>query len=115
MLYALTFASLVTAVFAADLSVIPSCAQGCISAAVAAKTSCTATDVKCICASLETVTGEATPCVLDKCGLDVAIGMLPSYRTYLTYTSFSFFFFFVFFFSYPHTPFPPEQLSCTSI
>lgn len=75
--YTLTFASLVAAAFAADLSVIPSCAQGCISAAVAAKTSCAATDVRCTCASLETVTSEATPCVLEKCGLDIAVGKLP--------------------------------------
>ncbi|KAK5660180.1 hypothetical protein OQA88_13650 [Cercophora sp. LCS_1] len=66
-------AALVALVSAQDLSSIPACAKTCIDDAVKSATSCGATDVSCICASLDAVTQAATGCVLGACGIDVAL------------------------------------------
>ncbi|KAF2965730.1 hypothetical protein GQX73_g7840 [Xylaria multiplex] len=71
-----TIAALVTAVSAQTWNDIPACAQPCIVEAVAAVTTCGQTDYKCICASRDALQTEATPCILDACGLTVAIGQV---------------------------------------
>ncbi|KAI5468046.1 hypothetical protein BGZ63DRAFT_42231 [Mariannaea sp. PMI_226] len=69
------FVTLALAVFAqaqtrAD---IPTCAQGCLDDAVKSETSCATTDYACVCKSFDKLQGAATPCVIKKCGSDVAI------------------------------------------
>ncbi|KAK0619354.1 hypothetical protein B0T14DRAFT_496138 [Immersiella caudata] len=61
---------------AQGLSSIPQCAQECISTAISSSTTCQATDIPCICNSIEAVTAGATSCVLAACGADVAIGQV---------------------------------------
>lgn len=73
---AVAFAALVAVASAqADISIIPTCAIGCIDDATAANTDCKAKDYLCICGEIETLTAKATKCVLKECGNDVAISM----------------------------------------
>ncbi|KAG7289402.1 hypothetical protein NEMBOFW57_005773 [Staphylotrichum longicolle] len=65
-------------VSAQDISVFPECSLPCIITAVGT-TSCAATDFACVCKNMEAVKTAATPCVVDKCGLDKALNeVLPA-------------------------------------
>lgn len=72
-------AAVITAILgfvaAQDISIIPECAQSCITDAVASATDCGATDYKCVCDNKDALVGAATPCVIKSCGADVATGM----------------------------------------
>ncbi|KAK3935879.1 hypothetical protein QBC46DRAFT_421103 [Diplogelasinospora grovesii] len=76
MKYFTVLTTLLAAAMAQDISIIPACAQPCIIAAVGNATTCQVTDFKCICANKAALITAATPCVLDKCGLDVATGQV---------------------------------------
>ncbi|KAH6850418.1 hypothetical protein B0I37DRAFT_113768 [Chaetomium sp. MPI-CAGE-AT-0009] len=72
------FALAATAALAQDISVFPECSLPCIIDAVGT-TSCEATDFACVCGNMEAVKQAATPCVVDKCGLDKALNeVLPA-------------------------------------
>ncbi|KAI0534212.1 hypothetical protein GGR58DRAFT_505555 [Xylaria digitata] len=71
-----TIAALIAAVSAQTWDDIPACAQPCIVDAVAAVTTCGSTDYKCICANRQPLQTEATPCIIDACGVAVAIGQV---------------------------------------
>ncbi|EFY88371.1 hypothetical protein J3459_011277 [Metarhizium acridum] len=75
---AITMAALVSAQSAGD---VPSCALPCLEDSVKKTTSCDKTDFKCICKeqNFSKVQGDATSCVLAKCGSDVALNkVLPA-------------------------------------
>lgn len=55
---------------------IPSCALPCLDAAITANTKCSTTDFVCVCKDFNAVQADATSCVIEKCGADVAISML---------------------------------------
>ncbi|KAK3899678.1 hypothetical protein C8A05DRAFT_36688 [Staphylotrichum tortipilum] len=66
------------AVSAQDISVFPECALPCIISAVGT-TSCAATDFACVCKNMDAVKTGATPCVVDKCGVEKALNeVLPA-------------------------------------
>ena len=75
MKYSAVVVALLGAAVAQDLSMIPECAQGCITDAVSTSTNCKADDFPCICKNQNALIGGATPCVIEKCGADVATGM----------------------------------------
>lgn len=66
------FAALASAQTLAD---IPTCAKTCLDDSIKKLTSCTTTDVPCICKDVEKIQGDATGCVLKACGPDVALSM----------------------------------------
>jgi cobalamin biosynthesis Mg chelatase CobN len=73
---ALALAALAQAQTRAD---IPSCALPCLDAAVTANTKCSTSDYVCICKDFDAVQAQATSCVIQKCGTDVAINkVLPA-------------------------------------
>ncbi|EHK19700.1 uncharacterized protein TRIVIDRAFT_92810 [Trichoderma virens Gv29-8] len=73
---ALALAALAQAQTRAD---IPSCALPCLDAAVTANTKCSTSDYVCICKDFDVVQAQATSCVIQKCGTDVAINkVLPA-------------------------------------
>jgi len=71
-----TLAALAQAQTRAD---IPACALPCLDAAVTKDTKCSTSDFTCICKNFDAVQADATPCVIEKCGTDVAISkVLPA-------------------------------------
>lgn len=62
-------------VAAQDISDIPACAQPCIADAVSSATDCSVTDYKCICIpdNAQAIASAGAPCVVEKCGSEVAI------------------------------------------
>ncbi|UKZ83910.1 hypothetical protein TrVFT333_011725 [Trichoderma virens FT-333] len=73
---ALALAALAQAQTRAD---IPACALPCLDAAVTANTKCSTSDYVCICKDFDVVQAQATSCVIQKCGTDVAINkVLPA-------------------------------------
>ncbi|KAI1121856.1 hypothetical protein F5Y10DRAFT_255458 [Nemania abortiva] len=70
------FTSLIAAVSAQTWADIPTCAQPCITDAVAATTDCAATDIACICAARDAVQASAEDCVVAACGEDVAVNQV---------------------------------------
>ncbi|KAI1822758.1 hypothetical protein F4861DRAFT_374787 [Xylaria intraflava] len=73
-----TFAALVlaAAVSAQSLSDIPACAVPCIDDARVKNTNCAASDYKCLCANINSLTTAATPCVISSCGADTAVNQV---------------------------------------
>lgn len=76
-------AAVITAILgfavAQDISIIPECAQSCITDAISSATNCGATDYACVCKNQNALIGAATPCVIKECGADVATGkVLPA-------------------------------------
>ncbi|UNI17756.1 hypothetical protein JDV02_004076 [Purpureocillium takamizusanense] len=70
------FAALASAQTLAD---IPSCAIPCLDSSIKKNTECSTTDVSCICKSFDKIQGDATTCVIDKCGTDAALNkVLPA-------------------------------------
>ncbi|KAL2134567.1 hypothetical protein VTI74DRAFT_11461 [Chaetomium olivicolor] len=61
---------------APDLSIFPSCSLECITSAVPKSTKCELTDFACVCKNMDAVKSAATPCVVEKCGVDVAINQV---------------------------------------
>jgi len=73
---ALALAALAQAQSRAD---IPACALPCLDDAVTKDTKCSTSDFACICKNFDAVQADATPCVIQKCGTDVAINkVLPA-------------------------------------
>ncbi|KND89270.1 hypothetical protein TOPH_05958 [Tolypocladium ophioglossoides CBS 100239] len=70
---AVSFAALVSA---QSRSEIPSCALPCLDASVKKNTKCDTSDFKCICQNFSVIQGDATSCVLQACGQDVAINQV---------------------------------------
>lgn len=68
--FGLSLAALATA---QSLDSLPSCAKECLTDAVAKSTSCSPTDLACVCKNFEAIQGAATGCVLSSCGADVAL------------------------------------------
>ncbi|KAK4157538.1 hypothetical protein C8A00DRAFT_29542 [Chaetomidium leptoderma] len=67
-----------TVASAQDISIFPECSLPCIMDGIGT-TSCKATDFACVCKNMEAIKTAATPCVVDKCGLDVALNkVLPA-------------------------------------
>lgn len=64
---------------AQDISIFPECSLPCIIDGIGT-TSCEATDFACVCKNMEAIKQAATPCVVDKCGLDTALSafLLPN-------------------------------------
>ncbi|AEO56706.1 hypothetical protein MYCTH_2301910 [Thermothelomyces thermophilus ATCC 42464] len=63
---------------AQDISIFPECSMPCIIDAVG-KTSCELTDFACVCKNMDSIKQGATSCVVDKCGIDVALNeVLPA-------------------------------------
>ncbi len=76
MKYTTAILTLAAAVSAQDISVFPECSLPCIITAVGT-TSCEATDFACVCKNMDAIKTAATPCVVDKCGIDVALSAYP--------------------------------------
>ncbi|EFY94976.1 CFEM domain protein [Metarhizium robertsii] len=77
----LAIASLAMASLAAGQSLadLPSCSLGCLNDAVKQGTSCSATDLPCICNKFDVIQGAAAGCILSACGQDVALNeVLPA-------------------------------------
>lgn len=72
MKYSFAAVALAAAVYAQDISQIPSCALPCIEDAVTSGTSCSISDYPCICENKDALTSGATSCVIDSCGATVA-------------------------------------------
>ncbi|KAL2152327.1 hypothetical protein VTH82DRAFT_5511 [Thermothelomyces myriococcoides] len=63
---------------AQDISIFPECSLPCITKAVG-KTSCKLTDFACVCDNMDSIKQGATSCVVDACGIDVALNeVLPA-------------------------------------
>ena len=77
MKYTTAILTLAAAVSAQDISVFPECSLPCIVTAVGT-TSCAATDFSCVCKNMDAIKTAATPCVVDKCGVDVALSASPT-------------------------------------
>lgn len=73
MKYSLFALALAASARAQSRSDIPSCALTCLDDAIEKETSCSTTDYSCVCKNFDTIQGEATSCVVDACGSDVAI------------------------------------------
>ena len=69
--------ALVAVASAQSLDIFPDCALKCIQDAVGTATKCDLADFACVCKSMDTLTAAATPCVLEKCGADVALSTSP--------------------------------------
>jgi hypothetical protein len=71
------FAALAGLAQAQSRSDVPSCALPCLDDAVSKETSCAVDDYACICKgdNFSKVQGDATSCILEKCGQDVALSM----------------------------------------
>jgi len=79
MKYALVTLALAAFAQAQTRNDIPVCARDCLDDAVKSTTSCATTDYACVCKSFDKLQGAATPCVIEKCGSDVAINkVLPA-------------------------------------
>ncbi|KAK4100166.1 hypothetical protein N658DRAFT_497628 [Parathielavia hyrcaniae] len=64
---------------AQDLSLFPECSRPCIIDAVGTSTNCAIDDYPCICNNMDAVKQAATPCVVNACGIDVALNeVLPA-------------------------------------
>ncbi|OAQ71979.1 extracellular membrane protein, CFEM domain-containing protein [Pochonia chlamydosporia 170] len=77
----ITLASLAMATVAVGQSLadLPSCALPCLNDAVKQSTTCSATDVACICKKFDAIQGAAAGCILKACGQDVALNkVLPA-------------------------------------
>ncbi|KAK9438590.1 Extracellular membrane protein, CFEM domain protein [Metarhizium brunneum] len=77
----LAIASLAMASLAAGQSLadLPSCALDCLNDAVKQGTTCSATDLPCICSKFDVIQGAAAGCILSACGQDVALNeVLPA-------------------------------------
>lgn len=77
MKFTLALATFVVAVYGQSISDIPACAIPCIDAAIAKDTTCSDTDVACVCKSFSAVESDSTACVVADCGADVAISTYP--------------------------------------
>ena len=73
---ALVSLSLAAMAAAASLNDVPSCARQCLQDAVSQTTSCSDTDINCVCGSFDKVQGAATGCIISKCGTDAALSKL---------------------------------------
>lgn len=71
----ITIASLAMASLAVGQSLadLPSCSLPCLNDAVKQSTTCSATDVACICQKFDAIQGAAAGCILKACGQDVAL------------------------------------------
>ncbi|KAG6037124.1 hypothetical protein E4U41_005316 [Claviceps citrina] len=58
---------------AQSLSDLPACATACLDDAVKHTTTCSASDLACICKNFSAIQGAAAGCVLGACGKDVAL------------------------------------------
>jgi hypothetical protein len=86
MKYTAALLALAAAVASAqDLALFPECSLPCIIDAVGKETTCELMDFPCVCKSMEAVKTAATPCVVEKCGQDVALS------TFFSFSSPSFF------------------------
>lgn len=76
----ITIASLAMASLAVGQSLgdLPSCALPCLNDAVKQSTTCSVTDVACICKKFDAIQGAAAGCILKACGQDVALSKFRS-------------------------------------
>ncbi|EFY87683.1 hypothetical protein J3459_017773 [Metarhizium acridum] len=77
----LTVASLAMVSLAAGQSLadLPSCSLSCLNDAVKQSTSCSETDLACVCEQFNVIQGAAAGCILSACGQDVALNkVLPA-------------------------------------
>ena len=73
MKYSLVAVVLAAAVHAQTRVDIPKCALPCLDDSITANSDCKTTDYVCVCKNFDTIRGDATSCVIDKCGADVAL------------------------------------------
>lgn len=60
---------------AQSLDSLPDCAKECLVDAVEKSTSCSVTDLACVCKNFEAIQGAGAGCVLSACGQDVTLSM----------------------------------------
>lgn len=75
MKYAFAAIALAAVASAQSLADIPKCAIPCLDESISKNTDCETTDLACVCKNFKEVQGDATSCVIEKCGSDVAISM----------------------------------------
>ncbi|KAH6626752.1 hypothetical protein B0J18DRAFT_148962 [Chaetomium sp. MPI-SDFR-AT-0129] len=63
------------AVSAQDISIFPECSLPCIIDGIGT-TSCATTDFVCVCKNMDAIKQAATPCVVEKCGIDVGLNQV---------------------------------------
>ena len=73
--FAVAAVAMAAMVSAQSRSEIPSCALPCLDDSVKKETSCATDDFKCVCSTenFTKVQGDATTCVISKCGQDTAL------------------------------------------
>ncbi|SPQ21330.1 2461d8e8-3d69-4add-9b41-b34b3ba55141 [Thermothielavioides terrestris] len=75
MKYTVALLALTAGISAQDISILPECSRQCILDAIG-KTSCAATDFACACKNMDVIKASATPCVVQKCGIDTALNQV---------------------------------------
>ncbi|EHK40149.1 hypothetical protein TRIATDRAFT_302587 [Trichoderma atroviride IMI 206040] len=78
MKFTLALATFVAAVYGQTVADIPACAVPCIESAIASQTTCSDTDLACVCesANFDAIEAASTSCVIAACGADVAINQV---------------------------------------
>jgi hypothetical protein len=73
--------TLVTLSATQTINNVHKCVIPCLNNIIKSKTSCNIKDYKCVCKdkNFSKVQGAATACVVQKCGLDVALRMFPDF------------------------------------
>lgn len=79
MKYALAAIALAAIAQAQTLADVPECAIPCLDKSIKDNTSCETTDLACVCENFDKVQGDATSCVVEECGAEVALNeVLPA-------------------------------------
>lgn len=68
-------AFLAATVYGASISDLPQCSQACVRDG-AKKVGCGEDDVSCLCKNINTIQGDEAQCIIDACGVDVAVSKL---------------------------------------
>lgn len=68
-------AFLAAAVYGASIDDLPQCAQACVRDG-AKKAGCGEDDVPCLCSNINKIQGDEAQCIIDACGVDVAVSKL---------------------------------------
>jgi hypothetical protein len=85
--FALASLAMATLSAAQSLADLPSCSLTCLNDAVKQSTTCSATDLSCICQKFDSIQSAAAGCILSACGQDVALSKctLEQFRDQITY------------------------------
>ncbi|KAL6887986.1 hypothetical protein GGI43DRAFT_388056 [Trichoderma evansii] len=78
MKFTLALATFVVAVYGQTIADIPACAIPCIDSAIASATTCSTTDLTCVCetSNFDAIEAASTSCVITACGASVAINQV---------------------------------------